>query len=164
MFLDILGIVIDKDGNYLSFGKNVFPLTENIFYHGRSFLLALKASGWLGRNHDFDELREYYPNLERFENWKPIDTDIYAYFDQFAYEGYLFLLNGSSMGLNILMGYLPKKFTIFQQETLLELKNLLYLANFSTTELYVTNSDQILTLPDVYQKIENNIKKRIREI
>lgn len=169
MFEYILGLMIDQNGNYLSFGQfdNLENEAQYFGYHGRSSLISIYQSGWYQSHKDLG-LQDYdFTNLYALEESKEIDNAIYHYFRSWSNLGYIILLNASSIYTSALVGYLPCLINNSQRATLLNLKRDIIVKKNLQSDLYITNKNgNIITIYDLYETIENtkNFKERLLKL
>ncbi len=166
MFQHILGLIIDPDGNYLSFGKldDIDNDKDNayLYLHGRAFMSQIYFHHWHKTHLDLNLQDFNFQNIFLYESEKTIDYEIYYYFQRLSQLGYVILINGSKVDESpIIIGYIPKNFTNSQALTLYSLKDYIELDQVSFSEIYKSNAEgEIITLRELFEEIEKQVLKR----
>lgn len=157
----VLGIIIDPEGNYLSFGKRDEAdhsySDADINSYGRSSLHSILDSGWLFSHKDLIVEDLSFADLNFSNNIDQIDKNIWHYFSLWSSLGYIILLNGGYL----ITGFLPGQLTGAQQETMMMLKSDILYSNFSYSDLYVSDElRSFINIQELYRTLERQKQKR----
>lgn len=159
----VLGIIIDLEGNYISFGKwtpSISFESQDFEIHSRAFLLALRDSGWLETHSNLNLDSEYYDYLFGSEQ------EIYCYFEELCNAGYSIFLNFTSDN-EMVLGYLPRdfKFKKAQKQTLMALKSDLWWSPSLLSCLTIGNVDEkTISLDSLYDALSKPQKQKLRSL
>lgn len=157
MLNNYLGIVIDPQGNYLTFGQWIEnPDTKSINYHGRAFLIALKENGWLESHSDLNI--SYESGIDLIS----MDSDFYERLTEWNNLGYVFFLNWSSFSLACVSCFTPTFLPMEQLESILFLKPDILWQEEIQTELFLRGEkNNLMTLQQFMQFLEEKKKRTL---
>lgn len=166
MFQYILGIIMDPNGYYLSFGQYTENFTDSYFcLHGRSFLASLLASNWVNTHKDLSWSKKEIQRIlkaDRF-GYHDYDTQVFQDFEKYSHLGYTILLNSTCAGYDPLTyGYIPKNLTYPQIMSLLELRSDILYSGMIETDFSIGGKYSSLSIYEWYQELEEQGRQRIR--
>lgn len=167
MFQYILGIIIDQNGYYLSFGKYTEKFANDYFsLHGRSFLVALLASNWVNTHKDLSWNKKDIQKILKADSLGCNDFDLYAFqdFEKLSHLGYAILLNANYIGSNpVVYGYLPKELTYPQVMTLLNLRSDILYSPYIESDFSIHGTEQLnFSIYEWYQELEQKGMQRVK--
>lgn len=161
MLKDVLGIIIDPEGNYLSFGKwlEEYEFDENywMYMHISSLFMAIYQSGWYLSHEDLNLKDFYFQKLLKPETVMMMDEEVSKYLTQLYSLGYTLLLNRSlDKGFKIIIGFLPSFLTQEQENTLLFLKEDILFQTPLDSNIYVYGrEEETISIYDLYHDIKS---------
>ncbi len=165
MFKYILGIIIDTNGYYLSFGKYTTEFTNYFSLHGRSFLSSLLVSNWVNTHKDISWKEKDIKKIVHKDIFEVMDFDslAFSYFEELSRLGYAILLNGTYEESDpMTYGYIPSNLTYPQIMTLLYLRSdILYCPNIESDFSIIGKDEMLISIYEWYQELEEKGMQRI---
>lgn len=170
MFQEILGILIDPQGNFLSFGKyndeDEYSTNQTVYryLHGRACMSQIYFYQWHITHPELDLKHYDFSDIFLFEPDKSIDYEIYSYFDKWSQIGYISLYHASYYDTSpLLSGFVPKNISVLQAFRLLSLKD--YFPFTVDSEIYKTNEEgNTITLKELFQEVDDTILSKCRTL